>query len=731
MTTEYLYHRIDASHIRNLGEDSVSDKIQAILELAKNAYDADSFSCTVIFHGEKKGSGSKITSITIKDTGIGMTKADLENKFLNVGTSNKIQHTLSPKLKRRVSGEKGMGHYSIQRLGDKATITTTPEPYENREFDEIEDKHTFVLNLDWKEYKAGKQFNEVGNKLDIQNQSNTFGSIIHIESLNDDWTFKGKDNDLEILSKSLRSLVIPKELRDDKKDEFELTLCADGFPAENIAEIKSSLLQYAPYKMVSHLRGKQIHYQIFEPNEKHTKHIPIHDEVMPSTATCGDADFTVYWFPGILSEWATGVIGRGNLGNQLKERRGIKIFNDKIRIMPYGEKDDDWLELDFRKSGPAMGGKVRSLHLIGYVTLTRKKNPEIIETTTRQSLKKNTAFESLKDDFIIPLIIEMEYGKKISDEKKEKKIKTEHIIESEIKKIKRNLATIKIPKYEKVAFQKNLTTISKASKTQTKQSKKLEDRLTSNIEMYRNLSTVGIQTLAFNHEIINPIRLINGDLKNMIKKGKQFSNQDKLKKIELCLDRTKTALSWANHIKEFSALLAGADTTVKKRHIFNMKTSLEKILNEFEPIFKTVDIKPDPLVFYGKPPTLRMNKASFESIMINLISNSIRALKRVRRIRRIKIEVSKDETNIIIKFEDNGFGIKHENRKKIFRELFTTYKTPRDRGTGMGLTIIKEIIEEDYKGDIVLKKTIHEKEDAGNGMTMFEIKLPIEQVMRK
>lgn len=37
MSSEYLYHSVDAAHIRNIGEESVSNKIQAVIELVKNA----------------------------------------------------------------------------------------------------------------------------------------------------------------------------------------------------------------------------------------------------------------------------------------------------------------------------------------------------------------------------------------------------------------------------------------------------------------------------------------------------------------------------------------------------------------------------------------------------------------------------------------------------------------------------------------------------------------------
>ena len=67
----------------------------------------------------------------------------------------------------------------------------------------------------------------------------------------------------------------------------------------------------------------------------------------------------------------------------------------------------------------------------------------------------------------------------------------------------------------------------------------------------------------------------------------------------------------------------------------------------------------------------------------------------------------------------------------IFKPFFTTYKNPNDRGTGMGLTIIKDIVETDYHGTVRLKRTFYEADNKGCGMTTFEIKLPLSEVMPK
>lgn len=106
----------------------------------------------------------KIETITIEDNGLGMTKKDLKTKFMKVGTGSKLRETISPILKRRVSGEKGMGHYSVQRLGDHAIIRTTPTNYPKRDFSDV-DKKTLSLELDWIQYSEGKEFEKIGNKL--------------------------------------------------------------------------------------------------------------------------------------------------------------------------------------------------------------------------------------------------------------------------------------------------------------------------------------------------------------------------------------------------------------------------------------------------------------------------------------------------------------------------------------------------------------------------------------
>ena len=230
-------------------------------------------------------------------------------------------------------------------------------------------------------------------------------------------------------------------------------------------------------------------------------------------ATCGDADITIYWFPGKVGDWATGAMAPRRLKEQLDENYGIKIYNDEIRVMPYGEKGNDWLGLSARKSGPSSGGKVRNVHLVGFLRLSRRNNPDITETTTRQALRENSAFKSLKEDFVMPVIEEMEDSvRKIEKEEEDlaKRVRHDNVAKLEIERLTEVAERLSVEKDVKGRITSGLTKVSKQIELQTKEYNKKEERLLTNLEMYRNLSTVGIQTIAFNHEIIEPILFTKG-----------------------------------------------------------------------------------------------------------------------------------------------------------------------------------------------------------------------------
>lgn len=103
--------------------------------------------------------------------------------------------------------------------------------------------------------------------------------------------------------------------------------------------------------------------------------------------------------------------------------------------------------------------------------------------------------------------------------------------------------------------------------------------------------------------------------------------------------------------------------------------------------------------------------ALFEWVMENLTKNSVDAMEGAGR---IDITTGADKDKVWIEVKDTGKGIAKKNFKNVFNPGFTTKK----RGWGLGLTLVKRIIEEYHGGRIYVKES-----EPGKGTT-FRIELP-------
>ena len=721
---EYVSHVVDAAHMHNIGEQSISNKIQAVLELVKNAYDGDALDCTVSFYGRDSGGKTAVDKIVIEDSGVGMTRADILGKLMKVGTPNKVHDTYSPKLGRRVSGAKGMGHYSMQRLGAKTVITTTPERYAGRDFEPSDDA-TYVLEIDWTAYVAGKDLQDVRHRLSGIPKRGGHGTVIEISGLSDEWDVDRADGDLQRLARNLKSLVLPDVLQKEEKRSFSVRIKPVGFSLD-LPEPKGALLDHATYKMRASLRGGKIIIRTYRNDGQPGRLVDWDRKSMEAGAACGDANLTLYWFSSKIRPWSKGVIGARSLQDQLRDNHGVKIYNDGVRVMPYGEQYNDWLGLDARKTGPESAGFVRNKALIGFVELTRLKNPDIVETTTREAVKENEAFRSLREGFVMKAI-----------EYLEDKVRDWVAMEADRKKKTEpgNVALVEIGRALKVLTRGSLdgdatkaliSSLERAQRRMGEQARRHEtsqEGLAAKVETYRNLATVGVQTIAFNHEILDPIRFVNLTLTNLHRLNGSMSEADREASVSKALDRITHTVNWAVRIREFSSMLAGAEEA-RRRGPVAVLDSLLSIKKGMSAVLASTATEID-IDVYPDVPDIAMNRASFESIFINLISNSVRALKSVGgRQRRIRISARKRGDGAVFRFEDNGCGIPDRNRRDVFRPFFTTYTSASDPGTGMGLAIVRDIVEQDCGGAAHLAETVDEKESPGRGMAAFEIELP-------
>lgn len=146
---------------------------------------------------------------------------------------------------------------------------------------------------------------------------------------------------------------------------------------------------------------------------------------------------------------------------------------------------------------------------------------------------------------------------------------------------------------------------------------------------------------------------------------------------------------------------------------------MEKLLSKFTAISIrnqidwAVKVYPEDLVIY-------INKADLYSILLNLLTNSLKALNLLpkKSDKKIRITFEKQANNLKILFSNNGPPIPERQQEKIFELFVSRY----DEGTGLGLPIIREIIDE-YNGTVAVK--LYPEFEPG---TTFEIKIPLEEL---
>lgn len=108
-----------------------------------------------------------------------------------------------------------------------------------------------------------------------------------------------------------------------------------------------------------------------------------------------------------------------------------------------------------------------------------------------------------------------------------------------------------------------------------------------------------------------------------------------------------------------------------------------------------------------------MDRTQLIRVITNLVKNAIQAIPESRENPAINVSVFQIDNTIKISVEDNGIGIANDLKNQIFEPKFTT----KSSGMGLGLGIIKKIIE-NYNGTITF-------ESQPNVGTTFTVSLPV------
>lgn len=265
------------SHVLiQLGSELVTDVEQAILECVKNAYDADSFGCTIMINSHDKGTivdvdtatrlarftgkaenvraavtelpkakGSKAElmverrldytgSIVIEDTGDGLTTEQLRTSWLVISGSGKRSASGQPKKVTRKGrtplGDKGLGRLGTMRLGDilKVESATSPESAISSAW------------FRWADCETAGTIDEIPVKLETNPNKTRFkGTKVTVLGLNDlaEWN---RPKRLGEITSSLMQLISPFEAT----SKFRVAVTLNG-AEQSLASLTEEVLNRA------------------------------------------------------------------------------------------------------------------------------------------------------------------------------------------------------------------------------------------------------------------------------------------------------------------------------------------------------------------------------------------------------------------------------------------------------------------------------------------------------
>jgi PAS domain S-box-containing protein len=205
------------------------------------------------------------------------------------------------------------------------------------------------------------------------------------------------------------------------------------------------------------------------------------------------------------------------------------------------------------------------------------------------------------------------------------------------------------------------------------------------------LAILGELASSIAHEINNPLTVIDGTV-HMLDKLKD--NPDKFSAKLETINKS---------VKRINKIVDGLKNFIHKRE--DVKHKIHSLPDVIKEVLILVEYKANknavPIILeFQDNYKILCNDAEIEQVLINLLNNAIDAIKNLD-IKWIRIELSKVQSDIILKIIDSGLGIDPEIESKLFQSFFTT--KPRGEGTGLGLSIVKEIIEK-HNGSIAVDR---------------------------
>lgn len=691
-----------AQILRRIGHELVSSETVAVIELVKNAYDADATRVLVHFQEPLEiGQGM----IEVIDNGHGMSLETIQNSWMEPATLMKKRQTRSEQCGRRVLGEKGIGRFAASRLANVLEVVTRRSgtdsevwiAYDWSQFDD-EQKYLDQIEALWKEGTPAeicpggtiKALSRWDGKPEVSEL--THGTILRMKELRVTW---GRDQ-FEKLRTDLSRLISPffEQEQMIRNDEFQIRLQLPA-PAKDLSGIvetpeslktphymlKGSMDNTGGYDLAIRLRGQGEEKCITGKFS------------LGHTPQCGPFRLELRVWDRETSDLAELVKLYGStlkdVRSDLDRAAGINIYRDGFRVLPYGEPLNDWLWLDLRRvQNPTL--RLSNNQIVGYVLISADDNPLLRDQSNREGLIEGPALDDLRQ-LVKMVLAELEQRRyDVRHQEGARRPATQPgglFTDFDLTVVHDRIRQQHPDDTELLALM-------------GEKEKDLERRVEQVQEVlarYRRLATLGQLIDTVLHDGRAPLSKIGNEahlgLRDIERARK---NHDSL--LHQLIQRFGT-------INTQSDVLATAFRKIEpfggRKRGRPVQVRLEQVIAEAFFVLNTEIAGVGAQVSLPETDTqVTVDQAEIQEVIINLLQNSLYWLRRVSKgSRQIAVQIHREDPGEVeILFSDSGPGVEPEFRESIFDPYFST----KPDGVGLGLTIAGEIVNEYYAGDLDL-----------------------------
>ncbi len=217
------------------------------------------------------------------------------------------------------------------------------------------------------------------------------------------------------------------------------------------------------------------------------------------------------------------------------------------------------------------------------------------------------------------------------------------------------------------------------------------------------MAAFGLLAAGIAHEVGNPLAAISSLIQMLRRRHVDGYTGEKLELADRQLDRIQRII---RELVDFSRPASLATVRVRPLEVVDEALGIAKYYQRTKDRSITVDVPPEL-------PTIRGLRDRLSQVLLNLVLNAVDATGKGGR---IHIRGFEERDAVVLAVEDDGRGVALGDRSRLFQPYFTT----KPQGTGLGLFVSRQIVEEMGGG-------LSYRSEAGQGTT-FLVRLPLERV---